>query len=66
MIRDFEYKGVKYHLNDNGHPKSARREFEGRYILLWWNTAYERWQMICYVNTKKEAQKFVREFFERS
>ena len=56
--RDFTYKGIKFHLNDNWN--GANREFEGKYKLLFWHEGYERWQQICTVNTKKEAMEYVR------
>lgn len=64
MNRDFSYKGIKFHLNDNGNPGDTRREFEGKYYLLWWNEPYGRWQSLTTVNTKKEALHAVREFYK--
>lgn len=58
MNRDFTYKGIKFHLNDNWN--GANREFEGKYQLLFWHEGYERWQQICTVDTKKEAMEYVR------
>ena len=55
--RDFIYKGVKYHLNDN----SRRNEFEGKYILLFWNDSFLRWQRVGTFDTKKEAAAYVKE-----
>ena len=54
--RDFTYKGIKYHLNDN----SPRTEYEGKYKLLFWHIGCERWQQLCTVNTKKEAMEIVK------
>jgi len=58
--RDFTYKGIKFHLNDNGLPNSPRREFEGKYQLLFWHKGCERWQQLCTVDTKKEAKELVK------
>jgi len=55
--RDFTYKGVKYHLNEN----SRRNEFESKYILLVWNEYRERWQQIATCDSKKEALTYVKE-----
>ena len=55
--RDFTYKGIKFHLNDN-HPKP---EFEGKYKLLFWHEGQERWCQICTVNSKKEAKELIDE-----
>ena len=60
MNRDFTYKGIKFHLNDNWN--GANREFEGKYNLLFWHEGYERWQQICTVNTKNEAMEYVRRY----
>lgn len=62
--RDFTYKGIKFHLNDNGTPNSPRREYEGKYWLMWWNEPYGRWQSIITVNSKKEAEFAVREYYK--
>lgn len=59
--RDFIYKKTRFHLNDNGSHNSPRREFEGKYQLLFWHDGYERWQQLCTVDTKKEAMEYVRE-----
>lgn len=64
MNRDFSYKGIKFHLNDNGNLGDARREFEGKYCLLWWNEPYGRWQSLITVDTKTEALHAVREFYK--
>lgn len=56
--RDFTYKGIKFHLNDN--IGTEVRYWEGKYKLLFWHEGYERWQQICTVNTKKEAMEYVR------
>jgi hypothetical protein len=60
--RDFTYKGIKFHLNDNWN--GANREYEGKYWLMWWNEPYERWQSLITVDTKKEAENTVREFYK--
>ena len=62
--RDFEYKGIKFHLNDNGNRDSSRREFEGKYQLLFWNDHYERWMALGTVKTKKEAQQWVKNLYK--
>lgn len=54
--RYFTYKGIQFHLNDNGR----HNEFEGKYILLFWNEGRERWQQIINCNTKKEALNYVK------
>lgn len=64
MKRDFVYKGINFHLNDNGFPNSPRREFEGKYKLLFWHNGYERWQSVGNVNTKKEAQERARQLYK--
>lgn len=63
-IRDFEYKGIKFHLNDNGGPGSQRREIEGKYLLLFYNESYDRWQSIGAVDSKKEAILTVKELYK--
>lgn len=63
-IRDFKYKGFKFHLNDNGSPNSSWREYEGKYDLLCYNDAYNRWESITKVDTKKEALIFVKEYYK--
>jgi hypothetical protein len=35
VSRDFTYRGVQFHLNDNWN--GANREFEGKYELVWRN-----------------------------
>ena len=55
MNRDFTYKGIKFHLNDNGN-----REFEGKYKLLFWHEGYERWQQCTTVDSKKEAMEYAK------
>jgi len=54
--RDFIYKGVKYHLNDN----RPRNEFEGKYNLLFYNDSFDRWQKIINCDSKKEAVAYVK------
>lgn len=61
MNRDFTYKGIKFHLNDNGTKGSARSEFEGRYALLMWHEGYEKWIQKCTVDTKQDALRYVRD-----
>lgn len=56
--REFKYKGVTFHLNDNS--SSPLREFEGKYRLLFWHEGYERWMELGCVNSKTEAQEWVR------
>lgn len=55
MNRDFTYRGLPFHLNDNGSPNSPRREFEGKYVLLFWDVAYDSWRSAGTVSSKKEA-----------
>ena len=54
--RDFIYKGVKYHLNDN-----IKNEFEGKYNLLFYNDSFDRWQKIITCDSKKEAIAYIKE-----
>lgn len=54
--RDFSYKGIKYHLNDN----IPRGEFEGKYKLLFWHEGRKGWHYLCTVDTKKEAMEYVK------
>lgn len=58
MNRDFTYKGIKFHLNDN--IGTEVRYWEGKYELLFWHEGYERWMQICTVDTKKEAMEYVK------
>ena len=60
--RDFAYKGIKFHLNDNWN--GANREFEGKYKLLWWHESYGYWEELITVNSKKEGENAVREFYK--
>jgi len=62
--RDFTYKKMKFHLNDNGLPNSPRREFEGKYDVVWWNASSGRWESLFTANTKAEAEYTVREFYK--
>lgn len=62
--RDFTYKGIKFHLNDNGCPNSPRREFEGKYDVVFWNGAKQRWQSLFKANSKAEAEYTVREYYK--
>lgn len=57
MIRDFECKGIHYHLNDN----SRHNEFEGKYTLMVWREGYGKWISVGTVDTKKEALKMAKE-----
>jgi hypothetical protein len=54
--RDFTYKGIKFHLNDN----KGNREFEGKYDVVWWDGT--RWQSLFKANSKAEAKYTVRQF----
>lgn len=65
LNRDFTYKNIHFHLNDNYdiHNKPPRAEFEGRYILMMWHEGYERWQRLINVSTKAEAEEYVRKNF---
>lgn len=56
MKRDFHYKELDFHLNDN----HGNREFEEKYDLLFWHQGYERWQKCANVNSKKEALEYVK------
>ena len=60
--REFKYRGVTFHLNDNN--TSPLREFEGRYRLLFWHEGYERWMEFGCVNSKKEAQEWVEKMWK--
>lgn len=60
MNRDFEYKGLDFHLNDN-YPS----EFEGKYVLLWWNDLRCQWQRQITCDTKKEALQWVKNNIDR-
>ncbi len=65
VSRDFTYRGVQFHLNDNWN--GANREFEGKYKLLWWNEWKEGhgyWSELITVNSKAEAMRAVREFYK--
>lgn len=62
--RDFNYRGIRFHLNDNGTPNNPRHEYEGKYWLMWWNEPCSRWQSIITVNNKAEALRAVREFYK--
>ena len=64
MNRDFTYKGIKFHLNDNGNKGDPWREFEGKYQLLWWNEFRERWQQITTIDTKQEAIQYAKENYQ--
>lgn len=60
--RDFEYGGLRFHLNDN----SCRMEYEGKYRVLFWNEAYGHWQDAGYTcSSLREAAKFARIYCER-
>ena len=54
--RSFQYKGIRFHLNDNGR----KNEFEGKYILLFFHEGYEAWLPLYSVNSKKEAIDIVK------
>ena len=65
MKREFTYKGIKFHLNTNGLPNDPRREIEGRYILLYWNDGYERWQALTTTDTKAEAMEYLKTIYRK-
>lgn len=54
--RDFQYKGIRFHLNDN----ERRNEYEGRYNLLFFHCGYEAWLPLYTVDSKKEAIDLVK------
>lgn len=58
MNRDFEYKNIKFHLNDY-----ARNEFESKYELLYFNEFYGKWIGIGYPDTKKQAIEMARDWY---
>lgn len=60
--RDFTYKGIKFHLNDNWN--GANREYEGKYDVVFWHEGYERWQSLFKTNTKADAEYTVRQFYK--
>ena len=64
MNREFEYKGIRFHLNENGRKGDSWLEFEGKYKLLWWNEIRERWQQLCTVDSKKEAKQYIKENYK--
>lgn len=55
MNRDFTYKDVKFHLNDN----KGNREFEGKYDLMFW-TGYTGWRKIGTCSSKKDAKELIK------
>lgn len=63
--RDFKYKELNFHLNDNYniHNKPPRAEFEGRYKLLMRmeddDGNFIRWQGITTVDSKEYAMELV-------
>lgn len=59
--RSFQYKGIRFHLNDNGR----KNEYEGKYILLFFHEGYEKWMSLGTVDTKNEALSRVRELAKR-
>lgn len=58
MNRDFTYKGIEFHLNDNWN--SPLSEYEGKYNLLFYHKGYERWQQCTTVDSKKEAMEYAK------
>lgn len=60
--RDFTYKGIKFHLNDNWN--GANREYEGKYDVVFWHEGYGRWQSLFKANTKADAEYTVRQFYK--
>ena len=60
--REFKYKGITFHLNDNNHDYD--KYYEGKYILLFWHIGYEKWMELCTVVTKKEALEHVRYLYK--
>lgn len=60
--RDFTYKGIKFHLNDNWN--GANREYEGKYDVVFWHEGYEHWQSLFKANTKADAEYTVRQFYK--
>lgn len=60
--RDFAYKGIKFHLNDNWN--GANREFEGKYDVVFYHEGYERWMSLFKADTKAEAEHTVRMFYK--
>ena len=59
--RSFQYKGIRFHLNDN----MWRNEFEGRYDLLFFHEGYEAWLPLYSVDSKKEAIDIVKNLAKR-
>ena len=57
MERDFTYDGVQFHLNSN----PWKSEYEGKYVLTYWNEA-RGWNMaLVTVDSKKEAMERVKQ-----
>jgi hypothetical protein len=58
--RDFTYRGVKFHLSDN----MWKNEFEGKYKVMFYNEAFNRWQHIGTVDSMKAARKVAQDWFK--
>lgn len=62
VIRDFNYKGYKFHLNDNRKGISkANYEFFPKYKLLYYDI--DRWIAIGCFDTKAQAKEFARRYY---
>lgn len=62
VIRDFSYKGYKFHLNDNRKGISKTNyEFFPKYKLLLFDI--DRWVQIACVDTKQEGKAFARRYY---
>ena len=57
LNRDFNYKGLKFHLNDAKY----HNEFTPQYLLMVWHEGYGYWQEQAHVNSKKEAIQYIKE-----
>ena len=57
MEREFTYDGVQFHLNSN----PWKNEYEGKYVLTYYNDA-RGWNMaLATVDSKKEAMERVKQ-----
>lgn len=62
VIRNFNYKGYKFYLNDNRNGISkANYNLFSRYKLLWHDT--EKWVNIGCVSTKQEGRALARRYY---
>ena len=59
LNRDFQYNGIKYHINDNPY----HNEYEGKYKLMYWVTYAGRWQSAGTFNTIKGAKEFIKKLW---